>query len=79
MIKMRELNEKRILEGWNLYIDFENGYFRKVYNQCIDGEKLFELLEGIEGYGATKFDNTKLQEFIKICPKAAEYNRALLF
>ena len=62
----------------NPYLPFNESLKRLIYNQGIDGERLLEILEEVEGYGATKFDNTKLQELIKACPKAAEYNRALL-
>ena len=62
----------------NPYLPFNKSLKRLTYNQGADGEHLLEILEEVEGYGATKFDNGRLQELIRARPKAAEYNRALL-
>lgn len=60
----------------NPYMPFNNSLKRLVYNQGADGEQLLDILEWEEKYGATKFDNNKLQVLAKEYPKALEYNRA---
>ena len=62
----------------NPYLPFNKSLERLIYNQGADGERLLELLEEAEAYGATKFDNSKLKELIELCPKAIEYIRALM-
>ena len=61
----------------NPYLPFNKSLKRLIYNQGADGEELLEILEGVEKFGATKFDNTKLQALRKQYPKATEYNRAI--
>ena len=61
----------------NPYRPFNKSLNRLIYNQGADGEQLLEILEGVEKYGATKFDNVNLQILLQQYPKAAEYNRAI--
>ena len=70
-----------IFSGSNLnaqpYLIFYKSIKRLIYNQGSDGEQLLEILEGVEKFGAIKFDNAKLQILLQQYPKAAEYNRGI--
>lgn len=62
----------------NPYMPFNKSLRRFIYNQGADGERLLEVPNGVEDYGATKFDNGKLKDMVKMYPKVAEYNRAIM-
>ena len=72
----------QIVSGKNLnsnpYLPFNKSLKSLICNQGADGEQLLDILEGVEKYGATKFDNIKLQILLQTYPKAAEYNRAIV-
>ena len=63
----------------NPYLPFNKSFKRLIYNQGVDGERLLEILEDIETHGATQYDNNRLKELAEVCPKAMEYNRAIMF
>ena len=60
----------------NPYLPFNKYLKRLIYNQGAEGEQLLQILEGVEKYGAFKFDNNKHAELAKSYPTAYEYNRA---
>ena len=71
----------QVFSGKNLnnnpYLPFNKSLKRLIYNHGADGEQLLEILEGVEKYGSTKFDNDKLKLLLVQYPKVAEYNRAI--
>ena len=50
-----------------------------MYNHGAEGDNLLEVIEEIETYGATTFDNDKRQGLARLYPKVAEYNWAIMF
>ena len=62
----------------NPYLPFYKAIKRLIYNQGEGGELLLELLTEVEKSGADQFTNANYKELIRQCPKATEFNRALM-
>ena len=61
----------------NFYLPFNKSLTPFIYNKGVDGERLLEILESVEKFGVTNFDDVKLKVLFGQYPKAAEYNRAI--
>ena len=62
----------------NPYMPFNKSLKRLIYNHGVDGERLLDLLNSVEEYGAIRLDNGKLKDMVKMYPNVAEYNRAMM-
>ena len=60
------------------YLPFYKAIKRLIYNQGDDGELLLDFLTLVEKCGANTFDYAQLAELVRQCPRAAEFNRAIM-
>ena len=51
---------------------------RLIYNPGDDGELPFDILSQVEKCGSETFSNARVNGFTRQCPKAAEFNRAIM-
>ena len=60
------------------YLPFYKAIKRLIYNQGDDGELLLDILTQVEKCGSKTFDHAQLAGLVGQCPKAAEFNRAIM-